>query len=45
MKLFMEVKAIPMIPYLIKEVPKFKKFNEDGIAVGENALLEHTKTL
>ena len=43
MKLFMDVEAIPTIPHFIKEVPNFKKFIEDGIAVGENALLRYTK--
>ena len=42
MKLFMDVEAIPTIPHIIKEVPDFKKFIEDGIAVGENVLLRHT---
>ena len=31
------------ILHLIDEVPDFKKFIEDGIAMGENALLGHTK--
>ena len=43
MKSFMDVEAILTIPHLIEEVPDFKKFIEDGIAVGENALLGHTK--
>ena len=43
MKSFMDVEAVPTIPHLIKEVLDFKKFIEDGIAVGENALLGHTK--
>ena len=43
MKSFMDVEAVPTIPHLIEEVPDFKKFIEDGIAVGENALLGHTK--
>ena len=43
MKSFIDVEAIPTIPHLIKEEPNFKKFIENGIAVGENALLEHTK--
>ena len=38
MKSFMDVEAVPTIPHLIKEVPNFKKFIEDGIAVKENAL-------
>ena len=42
MKLFMDVEAVPTILHLIK-VPHFKKFIEDGIAMGENALLGHTK--
>ena len=43
MKSFMDVEAVPTIPHLIEEVPDFKKFIEDGIAVGENAMLGHTK--
>ena len=43
MKLFMDVEAIPTILGLIKEVPVFKKFIEDGIVVQENALLRPTK--
>ena len=43
MKSFMDVEAVPTIPHLIEEVPDFKKFMEDGIADGENALLDHTK--
>ena len=43
MKSFMDVEAVLTIPHLIEEVPDFKKFIEDGIAVGENALLGHTK--
>ena len=43
MKSFMNVEEVPTIPHLIEEVPDFKKFIEDGIAVGENALLGHNK--
>ena len=43
MKSFMDVEAVPTIPHLIEEVLDFKKFIEDDIAVGENALLGHTK--
>ena len=43
MKSFMDVEAIPTIPNLIEEVLNFKKFTKDGIVVGENVLLEHTK--
>ena len=43
MKSFMDVKAVPTIPHLIEEVPNFKKFIKDGIAIRENALLGHTK--
>ena len=43
MKSFMDVEAIPTIPHLIEEVPDFKKFIEDSIADGKNALLGHTK--
>ena len=43
MKSFMDVEAVPKIPYLIEEVPDFKKSIEDVIAVGEHALLGHTK--
>ena len=43
MKSFMDVEAVPTIPHLIEEVLDFKKFIEDGIADGENALLGHTK--
>ena len=43
MESFMDVEAIPSIPHLIEEVPDFKKFIEEDIAVGENALLSHTK--
>ena len=43
MKLFMNVEAIPTIPCLIEEVPNFKKFIEDGISMGEYALLRHFK--
>ena len=43
MKSFMDVEVVPTIPHLIEEVPNFKKFIENGIAVGENALLGHTK--
>ena len=43
MKSFMDVEAVPTIPHLIEEVPNFKKLIEDGIGVGENALLTHTK--
>ena len=43
MKSFMDVEAVPTIPHLIEEVPDFKKFIEEGIADGENALLDHTK--
>ena len=42
MKSFMDVEAVPTIPHLIEEVPNFK-FIENGIVVGENALLGHTK--
>ena len=31
------------ITYFIEEVPNFKNFIEDGIAMGGNALLVHTK--
>ena len=44
MKSFMDVEAVLTIPHLIKEVPNFKKFVENGIATGENVLLRHTKT-
>ena len=44
MKSFMDIKAIPTILHLIKEVPNFKKFIENGIAIGENVLLGHTKS-
>ena len=43
MKSFMDIEAVPTILHLIKEVPKFKKFIENGIVVQENALLGHTK--
>ena len=43
MKSFMDIETIPTIPHLIKEVPNFKKFIENGIADGENTLLGHTK--
>ena len=43
MNSFMDVEEILTIPHLIEEVPDFKKFIEDGIAVGENALLSHMK--
>ena len=43
MKSFMDVEVVPTIPHLIEEVPNFKKFIENGIAVRENALLGHTK--
>ena len=43
MKSFMDVEAVLTIPHLSEEVPDFKKFIEDGIVVGENALLGHTK--
>ena len=43
MKSFMDVEAVPTIPHLIDEVSNFKKFIEDGIVVGENALLGRTK--
>ena len=43
MKSFINVEAVPTIPHLIEEVPDFKKSIEDGIVVGENALLSHTK--
>ena len=43
MKSFMDVEAVPTILHLIEEVPDFKKFIEDGIAMGKNALLGHTK--
>ena len=43
MKSFMDVEAVPTIHHLIEEVPDFKKFIEDGIADGENALFGHTK--
>ena len=39
MKSFMDVEAVPTIPHLIEEVPNFKKFIENGIAIGKNALL------
>ena len=42
-KSFMHVEAILTIPHLIEEVRDFKKFIEGDIAVGENALLGHTK--
>ena len=44
MKSFMDIKAIPTIPHIIKEVPNSKKFIESGIAIGENVLLGHTKS-
>ena len=43
MKSFMDVKAVPTIPYLIEEVPDFKKFIEENITDRKNALLDHTK--
>ena len=43
MESFMDVEAVSTIPHFIEEVPDFKNFIEDGIAVGENALLGHTK--
>ena len=44
MKSFMDMDlAVPTIPHLIEEVPNFKKFIENGIAIGENFLLGHTK--
>ena len=43
MKLFMDVEGAFTIVYLIEEVSNFKKFIEDGTAMGENALLGHTK--
>ena len=43
MKSFMDNEAIPTNSHLIEEVPNFKKFIEDGISIGENALLGHTK--
>ena len=43
MKSFMDTEIVPTIPHLIKEVPNFKKFIENGIADGENTLLGHTK--
>ena len=43
MKSFTDMEAVPTIPHLIEEVPDFKKFIEDGIAVEENALLGHMK--
>ena len=33
MKSFMDIQMIPTIPNLIKEVPNFKKFIEEGIAM------------
>ena len=43
MKSFMDIEALPTIPHLIKEVPNFKKFIENGMAMEENAFLGHTK--
>jgi len=43
MKSFMDIEAVPTIPHLIEEVPDFKGFIQDSIAVGDNALLGHTK--
>ena len=43
MKSFMDVEAVPTILHLIKEIPDFKKLIKDGIAMGKNTLLGHTK--
>ena len=43
MKSFMDVEAVLTILHLTKEVPDFKKFIEEGIALKKNALLDHTK--
>ena len=43
MKSFMDVEAIPTIPYFIEKVCDFKRDIEEGIAMGENALLGHMK--
>ena len=43
MKSFMDVEAVPTIPHLMERMPDFKKFIEDDIADGENALLGYMK--
>ena len=44
MKLFMDVEVVSIIPHFIEEVLDFfKKFMQDVIAIGENALLKHNK--
>ena len=43
MKSFMDLEVVSTIPHLIEEVSDFKKFIENSIAVGKNALLSHTK--
>ena len=43
MKSFMDVEVVSTIPHLIEEMLDFKKFIEGGIAMGENALMGHTK--
>ena len=41
MKSFMDTKSWPIIPYLIEEVPDFKKFVEGYLCIGRDALAGH----
>ena len=43
MKSFMDIETVPTIPHFIEEVLNFKKFIENGIADGENTILEYSK--
>ena len=42
MKSFMDTESRPVIPYLIEEVPNFKKFVEGYLCTRRDALAGHT---
>ena len=43
MKSFMDLEKDVVVPHLIEEVPDFKSFIANYIAVGDESLVNHTK--
>ena len=43
MKLYMDLKNVPVIPHMIEEVPDFKAFIEPYIRSGAHRLMKHMK--
>ena len=41
MKLFMDVDKVPIIPYLMEEVPNFKGFIASVVALDDKSLEDH----